>query len=115
MKDVRKSRKARLIPASTVMAKAAKKPGFAAADAELEDEFSLIHALIKARVDAGLTQDEVAKRMDTSQAVIARLESGGRSPSTRTLHRFAEATGTKLQIRFEVEKRAKGKSNRVLA
>ncbi len=44
--------------------------------AELEEEFSLVSALIAARTRAGLTQEEVAQRMKTTQAVIARLEGG---------------------------------------
>ena len=46
----------------------------------LEEEFSLVAALIEARTRAGLTQEQVAHRMKTTQAVIARLESGDRSP-----------------------------------
>lgn len=67
----------------------------------LEDEFALIQALISARAQAGLTQAEVAKRMNTTQAVIARLEGGKSKPSTRTLERYAKATGTRLKITFE--------------
>ena len=69
----------------------------------LEEEFSLVAALIEARTRAGLTQEEVARRMKTTQAVIARLESGGSKPSTRTLERFAQATGSRLKITFEPE------------
>ena len=39
--------------------------------------------------------------MKTTQGAIARLESGSSMPSTRTLKRFAAATGHKLKIRFE--------------
>ncbi|MYL84690.1 hypothetical protein GTA51_16370 [Desulfovibrio aerotolerans] len=39
--------------------------------------------------------------MHTKQTVIARLESGRVMPSTRTLQRFAIATGTKLKISFD--------------
>jgi len=46
----------------------------------LEEEFSLVAALIKARTRAGLTQEQVAQRMKTTQAVIARLEGGQASP-----------------------------------
>jgi ribosome-binding protein aMBF1 (putative translation factor) len=56
---------------------------------------------IEARAQAGLSQEEVAQRMHTKQAVVARLESGRVMPSTRTLQRFAHATGTKLTIRFD--------------
>jgi len=69
----------------------------------LEEEFSLVSALIEARTRAGLTQEQVARRMKTTQAVIARLESGGSRPSTRTLERYAAATGSRLRITFEPE------------
>jgi ribosome-binding protein aMBF1 (putative translation factor) len=70
----------------------------------LEEEFSLVAALIEARTRAGLTQEQVARRMKTTQAVIARLEGGGSKPSTRTLERYAEATGSRLRITFEPER-----------
>jgi ribosome-binding protein aMBF1 (putative translation factor) len=70
----------------------------------LEEEFSLVAAMIAARTRAGLTQQQVASRMKTTQAVIARLEGGGSKPSTRTLERYAEATGSRLRISFEPER-----------
>jgi ribosome-binding protein aMBF1 (putative translation factor) len=69
----------------------------------LGKEFSLVSALIDARTRAGLTQEQLARRMKTTQAVIARLEGGGSKPSTRTLERYAEATGSRLRITFEPE------------
>jgi ribosome-binding protein aMBF1 (putative translation factor) len=77
-----------------------KDPEFRAAYDALEDEFALARAMIRARGKSELTQAEVAARMGTTQAVVARLESGRVMPSTRTLKRFAEATGTKLRIGF---------------
>jgi ribosome-binding protein aMBF1 (putative translation factor) len=70
----------------------------------LEQGFSLAAALIKARACAGLTQEHVAQRMKTTQAVVARLEGGGGMPSTRTLEWYAKATGTRLKISFEPER-----------
>ena len=67
----------------------------------LADEFALAEAMIRARAVAGLTQEQLAHRMDTTQAVIARLESGRVKPSTRTLERLAKATGQRLRISFE--------------
>jgi ribosome-binding protein aMBF1 (putative translation factor) len=79
----------------------AKTPGYRKAYAALEDEFALTAAMIKARARASLTQEQLARKMRTTQAVVARLESGRAKPSTRTLERLATATGTKLRISFE--------------
>ena len=67
----------------------------------LEEEFALAATLIEARTRAGLTHQQLAERMHTTQAVIARLESGRVKPSTRTLERLAAATGMRLRISFE--------------
>lgn len=67
----------------------------------LEEEFALIAAVAKARARAGLSQAQLAKRMKTTQSAVARLESGRSKPSTRTLSRFAKATGHRLKISFE--------------
>jgi predicted transcriptional regulator len=65
---------------------------------QMTPEFEVASALIAARVEAGLTQAEVAKRMGTTQSVIARLEAGHALPSMKSLYRYAKATGTKPQI-----------------
>jgi len=75
-------------------------PAYLAAYDALDEEFNLAESLIKARSEAALTQDQLAKKMGTTQAAIARLESGKSLPSTRTLQRFAAATGTRLRIAF---------------
>jgi ribosome-binding protein aMBF1 (putative translation factor) len=92
------------IPVNTVAKEWMSDPEFRAAYDTLEEEFSLVSVLIRARARAGLTQEEVARRMGTTQAVIARLEGGKVRPSTRTLERFAQATGTRLRIAFEEER-----------
>lgn len=61
-------------------------------------EFAIIEALVRARTAAKLSQAELAKRIGTTQSAIARLEGGGVSPSLSTLRRYAEATGTKLNV-----------------
>ena len=68
---------------------------------ELAPEFALARAVIDARATAGLTQEQLAQRMDNTQSVIARLESGRTRRSTQTLERLATATGTRLKISFE--------------
>jgi ribosome-binding protein aMBF1 (putative translation factor) len=71
-----------------------------AAYATMADEFGLARELIAARVRAGLTQAELAERMGTTQSVVARLESGARLPSVKTLLRFAKATGARPVIKL---------------
>jgi ribosome-binding protein aMBF1 (putative translation factor) len=81
----------------------------------LEEEFAWIDAVAKARARSGLSQAQLAKRMKTTQSAIARLESGRAKPSTRTLARFAEATGHKLKISFEPVRGGKGAKARRVA
>jgi ribosome-binding protein aMBF1 (putative translation factor) len=96
----------RNIPIEEVARKWLKDPEFQHAYDALEEEFALAAAMIKARADADMTQEQVAAAMGTTQAVIARLESGRVLPSTRTLNRFAKATRTWLRITFEPKKTA---------
>ncbi|WP_288126692.1 helix-turn-helix transcriptional regulator [Thiomonas sp.] len=67
----------------------------------LGDEFAIAREMIAARARAGLSQAEVAQRMGTTQSVVARLESGKRPPSLRTVQRFAQAVGARAVVRLE--------------
>nr|WP_288200187.1 helix-turn-helix transcriptional regulator [uncultured Pleomorphomonas sp.] len=73
-------------------------PEFQREYAKVDAEFTVIEALIRARTMANLSQAELARRIGTTQSAIARLEGGGVSPSLSTLRKYAEATGTKLEI-----------------
>jgi ribosome-binding protein aMBF1 (putative translation factor) len=94
----------KFIPVEEAFVDWRKDPAYGAAYDALEEEFVLAAALIKARGNADMTQEDVAVAMGTTQAVIARLESGRTMPSTRTLQRYAKATGTRLRISFEPDK-----------
>ena len=87
--------------ASDLHKKWSRDPDYRAAYEELGPEFELARSLIEARIGAGLTQTQLAKRMKTTQSVVARFESGRVHPSTKTLERIARATGTRLKISFE--------------
>jgi ribosome-binding protein aMBF1 (putative translation factor) len=93
--------KRKYIPVEESFAEWKKDPKFVASYAALEEEFALASSLIKARSEADMTQEQVAQAMGTTQAVVARLESGKAQPSTRTLQRFAKATHSRLRISFE--------------
>lgn len=53
-----------------------------------------------ARVRAGISQTELARRMGTKQSAIARIEAAGTSPSVEMLNRLAQATGHRLEIQL---------------
>ena len=75
-------------------------PTVKAAYEALSDAYRIARAIIEARVQSKLTQEELAARMGTTQSVIARIESGRTMPSTRTLVQIAEATGTAFCPQF---------------
>ena len=66
----------------------------------LAPAFEIAAELLRARKRTGLSQAELAARMGTSQSAIARMESGEALPSTKTLIRFAEATGSKIKLQL---------------
>lgn len=52
----------------------------------------------KARLDAGLTQLEVAEKLGVAQAQYARWENGGRNPKDETVEKLVEIFGTSFEI-----------------
>jgi ribosome-binding protein aMBF1 (putative translation factor) len=76
-------------------------PGVRAAYEDVAAEYEIARAVIQARVHAGLSQQELAERMGTTQPNIARLESGRSLPSVRTLQKVGEATGTRARFILE--------------
>jgi ribosome-binding protein aMBF1 (putative translation factor) len=88
------------IPFEDFKARLLANPKVKAAYDALAPEFEISAELIKARIRAGLSQVELAARMGTSQSAVARLESGQTLPSTKTLLRYAKATGSKIHLRL---------------
>lgn len=76
-------------------------PAFKTEYDALEDNFTLFDEMIKARREAGLTQETLAIRMGTKVPAISRIESGKNSPTVATLRRYARACGKKLEIKFQ--------------
>jgi ribosome-binding protein aMBF1 (putative translation factor) len=65
-----------------------------------QPEFAVIQAIIDARVKKSLTQKQLAEKMGTTQSAISRLEKGNVSPTVDFLKKLAEATDSRLDIRF---------------
>jgi ribosome-binding protein aMBF1 (putative translation factor) len=67
---------------------------------DLEVEFSIIEAMLKAQKKSGLSQQEIADKMGTSKTAISRLFNGKQLPSWQTIHKFADAIGAKPEVKF---------------
>lgn len=67
---------------------------------ETELEYQIARAIISARINRGITQEILAKKMKTRQSVISRLESGTTTPSLSLLKRLAEALNVPLKVQF---------------
>jgi ribosome-binding protein aMBF1 (putative translation factor) len=79
----------------------------AARDREFAEDFEEGYAdfkigvmLRQAREAAGLTQEEVARRLQTKKSAISRIENHANDVRLSTLRRYADAVGADLQIRL---------------
>ena len=66
----------------------------------LQPEMDITRAILNARIQAGLTQNQLSEKSGISQADISRLERGTRNPSLSLLKRLAEAMDATLRIEF---------------
>lgn len=63
--------------------------------------YALADALVDLRLDAGLTQEQLAERLGTKREYVARIENKPANLTLKTLVRLAAATGTDITLRFE--------------
>lgn len=61
-------------------------------------EFKLGVLLKQAREEAGLTQEELARRINTKKTAISRIENHAEDMKLSTLDKFAQALGKTLKI-----------------
>ncbi len=76
-------------------------PEFARAYAERAPRFELARAIIRRRLELGLTQAQLAAQAGTKQANISRLENAASNPSFSLLQRVARALDTQLLVDFK--------------
>lgn len=65
---------------------------------ELDLEFSIISAVIDARIKKGMTQKKLAEKMGTKQSSIARFESGNYNPTLAFIQKLLGAIGAKIKV-----------------
>ena len=73
-----------------------KRPGYAEDAAVFDIEYAIAKEMARAREKSGLTQDQIARRMGTTQSSISRMATG--RVSIASLERYFEACGAKLKI-----------------
>lgn len=64
-------------------------------------EYDLASILIKKRLSKKISQRSLAKKTNTTQAVISRIETMSANPSLLFLKRLAEALDSKLILQFK--------------
>jgi ribosome-binding protein aMBF1 (putative translation factor) len=69
--------------------------------AELQPFEELARLVIVRRAALGLTQQELADRMQSTKSVISRIESGQHRTNVDTLRRLAEALGGHAVVGFQ--------------
>ncbi|MGB2930551.1 MAG: helix-turn-helix transcriptional regulator, partial [Desulfobacterales bacterium] len=62
------------------------------------ETFKLGILLKQARLEAGLTQEQIAKRLKTTKSVVSRMENHATDIRLSTLEKFAEAVGRKIYV-----------------
>jgi DNA-binding XRE family transcriptional regulator len=74
------------------------RPNFAKNFDKGYEQFKIGVLLKQARIDAGLTQDEVAKILNTKKSAISRIENHAEDIRLSTLANYAQAIGKNLHI-----------------
>ena len=82
------------------LAEELKDPEFRKYWEEDEAEFQLRLAIIDARNETGMTQEQLAKASGLNQRVISRIQTGNANPTLRTIGKLARGFGKKVEIRF---------------
>ena len=67
---------------------------------DLEHEYDIINAMIKARKEKGLTQKQLSELTGISQADNSRIENGTRNHSLEMIKRLATGMGMRLKLEF---------------
>lgn len=76
--------------------RAMKDPVYRKAYEDLDLEFAIIEALIRARAKRGMTQEKLAAKIGTQQSAIARFEAGRANPTLSFIQKISDALDLKI-------------------
>lgn len=93
-----KMQKIKLIRAEEFERRLMKNRGFRREYKKLETEFQIASQILEARIKKNISQEELARKIKTGQAVISRLEGMNARPSISLLERVARALDIKFNI-----------------
>lgn len=96
-----KTKTRKLIDAGAVHRKWMRNPKYRSEYEKLQVEFELASQILGARIKKKMSQEDLAKKVGTGQAVISRLEGMNASPSLSLLKRVASALETKFTITIQ--------------
>lgn len=77
----------------------ARDPEFAKDYEKGYEEFKIGIMLKMAREEAGLTQEELAEKLQTKKSAISRIENHAKDIKLSTLENFVQALGKKLRLK----------------
>ncbi|HAS85034.1 MAG TPA: hypothetical protein DCS23_03140 [Candidatus Yonathbacteria bacterium] len=92
------AKKLKLIPFSKLKAELLKRPGCKEAYDSLEVEFKIRGALIKDRIK-GLSQKQLAKKLNVTQAALKRFEIDGEDPAFSFIQKVTAGLGLRLTVK----------------
>ena len=75
-----------------------KDPGFWKDYDERFETFKLGVLLKQARMEAGMTQEQIARKLKTTKSVISRMENHATDIRLSTLEKFAKAVGRHIEV-----------------
>ena len=82
------------------VSKVESRPGYAESKKQFDAEYAIAFELEKQRKACGLSQKEIAERMNKKQSAVSRLENNHMSASLKSLSEYAHAMGKTVKIEF---------------
>lgn len=92
--------KGKHVTLESILERKLKDPEFKAGFEEARNYLRIARLIVHLRLEAGLTQSQLAKKTDVSQPMIARVEKGDQSrvPTLATLNKILYALGYQAEL-----------------
>lgn len=95
--DIKKMKKDGWVDFEILQKEWLKDPKFKKNYDQTRPQYEIVVALIKKRIESGLTQTDLANKIGMKQSSIARIEAGVGNPQLITLQKIASGLGLRLE------------------